>query len=1776
MKATKRIVSCLLVVALLLVANANSNSHILRAEENGASVQDETGTSQTPEVQEGSEEAKNENASDEQDEGTPANPEETTGEGQSDESSNNVDESTPSVPAAPTEETVPQDKNEPAAGSDSKAITNIGQVDVYILPSLQLKQDTVFNVSLSSQADKSITLKADHSDVLREGVTFENLAAGTYTLNVTAPGFASYTQQIEVANWAYTVKLTTGTVAGYDYANDKHPGILLIGDVNRDTKIDDVDKDLMIDSLEGKGDESQADLNKDKKVSLVDLEYFTRGYKVEEDPVSTVETSVPAKALETKSDNGTKVVGDLYHLSTSESHVTLSRVDGQDISVSTPVSVDFEFPDNTQFLPEGMIIGAGKDNNITDAVVTINYMENGKEETAEVPFGDDIHFLMESQNVQVKQEGSGTICIDFGSQIAIKKVTLKILGAKNNNLAEISRVEFLNDMEERIGEPQMSIPQNLEVKNGNKEFTVTWEPCLNVTGYEVMIENGGIQETVNVKGSMISVKSFANDELVNKENYVVKVQSVNGAWRSGYSDPITATPKATSKPDAPDYVKGVGKYKAINVSWKDMEDTDYYNLYYKEADAATYQKVTNIKTNSYVLGELKDKKAYLIYVTGVNELGESKPSLTIKVETTDISPAQMPKHKLLNRADEGKVSEHITNVTFNNGSMKDSPLDTAGKTAWGTVDNNPGSYFYLGSWDSGGYNPLGNNGVTFEFDQAYEMQMFSFQEVSVQNLAYAYIRVRYWDENGVATEISRDAMSLQQRRDKDGRIYYMARMPQPIKAKKIQFGIARSLASDTITISEVYFYHYDSIEADIMALYEDDLHTVLRSDVTQQTIDDLRTRINTKDPDCDEYHPDKEILERELKTAEDILNSVLTAPVQVHNTITTKDVGRGFGGLNAWQPLGVSVPAGEQITVYVGHNTKKTGASTNLQLVATQYHAEATTMFKVIANLKVGRNDITIPRLASTNVESGGALYVQYTGNSANDKYAVRVSGGSAVPILDLYQVSDESERLARVKTYLQSLDTYIGTIESEHDKLHKNSDNKLVQYEFDNQNCILGASDIMLDTMMLSLPAQQIVAGSGSGTIDQRAQKVLNSMDAIEDMMHLFYQHKGLNNNASAAIDKIPVAHLNIRYQRMFAGAFMYASGNHIGIEWGSTSGMMGGVPVQSDADGRYVSGQYFGWGIAHEIGHCINQGSYAIAEITNNYFSVLAQAKDTNNSVRFQYRNVYDKVTSNTKGRSSNVFTQLGLYWQLHLAYDNGYNYKTYADHNDQLANLFFARVDTYSRTPSKAPKPNGIALTPGSDVDQTLMRLSCAAAEKNILEYFERWGMTPDEGTIAYAKQFPKETRAIYYASDDARVYRLTNSGSILGTEGKVEAVGSSTSAAINGSNANQVDFTLSATIPANDVLGYEIVRCTTSNGEVEKEIAGFATENTFSDHITTMNNRVVTYEVTVIDKYLNRSAVKTLAPLKIEHDGSIDKSFWSATTNNIEATNVAESGSGDENTPCGPQLDAPIVKAIDNDSTTTYTGTAKSGAEVILEFNRTHSVTGFKYTVTTGTPITDYEIYVRDTDGSWLEAASGTFNSNSVQTVYFGKDGIDNVAIYKTSAVKFVIKAPTNTEIAISELDVLSVTGDNVDFRRTGEGTVAIGKLTADYKYGKNEDDVIPKDSIIFTGAYKGNPAYNVVILYDQDGNIVGGIDSDGALKAYQTILADVPTTGNIQDVNDGTWIYWLDPGTDISALKQVRAELYRVDNALTNEGQRLVSDSLFETVPTTLPDIQLGN
>ena len=102
---------------------------------------------------------------------------------------------------------------------------------------------------------------------------------------------------------------------------------------------------------------------------------------------------------------------------------------------------------------------------------------------------------------------------------------------------------------------------------------------------------------------------------------------------------------------------------------------------------------------------------------------------------------------------------------------------------------------------------------------------------------------------------------------------------------------------------------------------------------------------------------------------------------------------------------------------------------------------------------------------------------------------------------------------------------------------------------------------------------------------------------------------------------------------------------------------------------------------------------------------------------------------------------------------------------------------------------------------------------------------------------------------------------------------------------------------------------------------------------------------------------------------------------------------------------------------------------------------------------------------------------------------------------------------------------------------------------------------------------------MVVLYDENGNIVGGTDEDGTLTAHQIILAEDPGNALLGDTSDGTWIYWIEPSAGISAASlpgKARAELYRVDNALTNEGQRLVSDTEFITVPAALPEISLSS
>ncbi len=85
----------------------------------------------------------------------------------------------------------------------------------------------------------------------------------------------------------------------------------------------------------------------------------------------------------------------------------------------------------------------------------------------------------------------------------------------------------------------------------------------------------------------------------------------------------------------------------------------------------------------------------------------------------------------------------------------------------------------------------------------------------------------------------------------------------------------------------------------------------------------------------------------------------------------------------------------------------------------------------------------------------------------------------------------------------------------------------KNVNYDYSKENCILNATDIMMDEMMYSVPAMQIWAGLANA--QDKTAKLDTALKAMEDAMTLFYHHKGLSDSAGTAMgnNALPSQHL-------------------------------------------------------------------------------------------------------------------------------------------------------------------------------------------------------------------------------------------------------------------------------------------------------------------------------------------------------------------------------------------------------------------------------------------------------------------------------------------------------------------------------------------------------------------------------------------------------------------------------------------------------------------------
>ncbi len=1529
-------------------------------------------------------------------------------------------------------------------------------------------------------------------------LTFQNLPKGNYTLELSGDGYKTYTiPNINIDHYSKRVSLS----------NEK--GLFEVGDINQDQLVDNQDleeyKNILLENLEYN---SKYDLNRDNKLDISDLAIIARVINMDSKTIEMKDTSVILDQEDVTLSG--EIDGTLEDLFNDYSSVQIKPLDqNQEISEENPAQIALEMKEPVEMeeirldvssdnIPEEMCVV------LTDNDGNIITTKDGKE--CFVPTKLDIKNENSPTHPFTDKETENTITIDLEGQIAVKKVTIKITKTSSKNLAEIAKVEFLNNVYEEVPETIVTAPIITNIEAASEKATITYRSTdSNITGYEIIIKKYENDQVVETNTYQTNYTTYEIEELENYGNYTVQVVAVNEEWRSKESEEKSFMPKPNRLPPAVDMVTVTPRGTGFDISYKKMDDTLSYNIYYREVGQENFTKISDIKTNSYQLRNLKEETEYEIYVTGNNDLGEGSKSETAIGKTIAMKLPDSSNYKLINRPTEiGKLTDHILGVTYSSNKYEASDI--------AIVDNDYFTYWQSDSWDVGGYNNL-NAGPTITLDQEYTIDHVEIVP-SDESASIFYSKINYWTKDGERKQVKGNVSRLTA---PNGQIYYRITF-EKVTTSKIQINVANYLANGNTVMREVKIFEYDSLIDDVGELFSDDLRVELKNTTTEEKIKELENRANTIEEISGEYHPNREIILKDLEYARELLNDknlhdeIITVDQEITNA---RNSHLGFAmEISDLQPLGIVAKAGEDIVVYVG-------ATGNVlpQLVFTQYNAEASAWQQTVTNLKKGQNIITVPKIGSMATERGGSVYVRYPNKNPSGEIKVRVSGGTKIPVLDVSGITNETEKKNVISNYIDELANYVDQLPSKYET-------------YNAYNAILNSTEIVTDEGLFSVAADQVLKGiiTDKKTKEEQIERVYQSVTAFDEMVNMFYRHKGLEKNAEDPKDERPAARINIRYMRMFDGAFMYAGGKHIGIGYGSIAGLLQGIPA-TDENGNITTYGYFGWGISHEIGHQINQRNLAIAEVTNNIYSLLAQTADDKETARIEelYEKIYAKVTSNTSGKASNVFITLAMYWQLHLAYDNN---KTFTD-----TDSIYAKINHLSRTTELK-----------GTVDDMIIMLASEAAQKDLTEFFEHWGLVPSSEAKEYASQYEKETRKIWYLNDDARRYRL-NSGKEMSKDTKVEVQFTET-------DSQNKKFTIKMNVNKDEdtILGYEIKR--------NNVVIGFTTENTFTDNIGSLNNRALVYEVTAYDKYLNATDTYQLEEVKVAHDGSINKSFFSIDSNFKETDEIF-----DYEDPYMNYDELSVNKIIDNDKTTYFDGTEKIDSNnkdnpyIIISLNNKLDISGIKYQAALKNQkllentITKYNVYVSTDKETWILAKTGTFNLSAdkdTEIIYFDKEGTTGGnQLWTYNDISYVkIEAVGNNGISGAEIDIIAPPGDNVDLDD-------IGVLSEDYSYidSNGETKVIAKGNVIVKGTYRGNPAFNAMLLVD-------AIDSDKVYEGDNFLFAKLNDDATLYEISSGTWFYVLTK-EQYDAMKgtSIRAELYRVNDAITNEGQRLTSTSL---------------
>ncbi len=1607
-------------------------------------------------------------------------------------------------------------------------------------------------IILSNNTDSDVVVT--ELNVLGEQITTEsrigaykievnNLPVGEYKLELTGDGYVTASKDVTLDKYSQFVQL--------DNAN----GSYSIGDVNGDNIIDNKDLDLISSALKTNDTSliDKYDLNGDDKVDIVDLTYanMTKGVSADIISIDTVYIDVPE--VDTTNLNVEGDISDIFE-ENNVNPVILSSA-----SENTPIELDMNIPDEGVELSEINIVAPQNDGGIEGGKIIIetesgelieqpfgNHNENAyveqqeevKEETIvedneEVPaeeveseVSDSVETPVEEvesetiesveeapaeevessepilvedsevTNAEVSQEEAeevhyllrnadeNVININLEKRVVVKRVTIqvtKVVGEDGTpDYASVSRIEFIKNIVPEGALEDTTKVNNVSAKEKDGEIELIWSAVNNVEGYTVRY---GTSKDNLTSVATTNTNSIVIDGLDNNVTYYFSVTATSNGWAGTASDIISATPLPSSVPGLVSNINVEAADGRLTLKWNEIKNAVYYQVFYREKGASEFINFgDNLVNTTATITNLTNGVTYEIAIKAGNTVGLGEYSEIIEA-TPKVEEIELPKFPENGRLNASEIIESIKMTNSNNVDKTLCPNFDVSHL----IDDNANTYWVAAKWWE-------SSDITYTFKTPQKMNYLLFAPYLNGNhkTCISHYNITARDENGnVLFTLKNKAVS-----SLNADNYIIVKFPETDNIKSITLGLAEKAGGGArVSISEIAFYESSSLANDIAALFKDGAFTQLADGVDEAKIVALEEQLN----EMKNYYIDVDRLADEIKLAKALLNNSTDIGVIVSDFAsrsTSADSSKFSQTASDLQPLGVSVNAGATVAVYADIPEGESA-----YVVPTQYYGEAGIWRGSAIKIESGRNYITIPKIGNLQDTRGGALYLTYSGDKASEikVHVIESKDVFKTPFLELKNWYDlnEATRKEKIANYITELKEYMASLTSA-----GVSGTAL-------QTSIKNATEISTPNVLLSLPADQVLSGLNSlgvASVEEMTQKMYNNILAWEETM--FVANKIQSNiPAEMTLDEYqnPMStRQNIRYMRMFDGAFMYAAGNHVGVGYGSTSPLVQGRPTS--ITGEEKNG-LFGWGIGHEIGH--NMDKLGRAEITNNIYSIALQSYDGNDmsletrlSIEDRWEKIFNKVAQARPGEANDVFVQLGMYWQLHLAYDN-------AESPLKFYNDFFKlwKAGEYST----------------QSYNDRFALVASKVANKNLTEYFTRWGMELSDYAKSELAKYEKEDRAIWYLNDESRLNRIANTGVASGS--------TTVSASVKD---NEVTLVINNTDSEN-ILGYEVIR----NGVS----LGFTRENVYTDNVGAANNMTYTYEVIPVDLVGNMANKVKSNEVRVAYDKTISEDLYSKRFEN----------------------DVIVLDSITSDSAITTTG---------LKITDLASEKDITIKVKT------------DANGEFVTVKEGITLNKDNNVIYFNKPGTTNSTIWVYDVYSVMIEGLTNKDIDLANVQLLDYPGDRVDFYEGAmagklgsdfvygenpEDVIPAGTLVV---LGTYRGDPVYNYVAI-------EAEYNTTAEAEEAN---GTTTIKRNMNGYSLLLAEIPEDGAVSDISDGIFIFVPDleaegslnaeDGVTDELPLDIRAIMYRTDKPGDDTSKRETSQTLWVSFPdeSTLPTI----